>query len=186
LPAKKAKDMRRIFLIGYMGAGKTTYGKKFAVQTGLSFIDLDQHIEARYSRTVRQIFAEQGEAAFRKIEGKMLREVAGFENIVIATGGGTPCFDDNMAFMNGVGTTVYLKVRADELMRRTEVHRHTRPVLQNRSGEELKQFIAASLEERSRFYEQAAIVIDTGAGFCEGGTKCVVEQLKCLLSSPKM
>lgn len=175
--------MQRIFLIGYMGAGKTTLGQALSRRMNLSFIDLDKCIEQRYHKAIRQIFEDSGEAYFREMEWRMLREVAGFENVVIATGGGTPCFHDNMTFMNNAGTTVYLKVSVDELANRMEVHRHTRPVLQNRSGEELKQFIAASLEERSRFYEQAAIMIDTDATFCEGGTKCVVEQLKCLLSS---
>ena len=88
--------MQRIFLIGYMGVGKTTLGKALADRTGLSFIDLDLFIEGRYRKTIRQIFEAEGEEAFREIERKALHEVAEFEDIVLSTGGGTPCFFDNM------------------------------------------------------------------------------------------
>ena len=101
--------MQRIFLIGYMGVGKTTLGKALADRTGLSFIDLDLFIEGRYRKTIRQIFEAEGEEAFREIERKALHEVAEFEDIILSTGGGTPCFFDNMTYMNSVGTTVYLK-----------------------------------------------------------------------------
>ena len=152
--------MKRIFLMGYMGAGKTTVGKKLSKQLNLSFIDLDYYIEGRYHKEIRQLFAERGEEAFRDIERRMLHEVASFEDVLVSTGGGTPCFFDNMEFMNDTGTTVYLKVSVDELANRLEVCKQTRPVLQNRSGEELKQFIADSLENRRPFYEQAQIVFD--------------------------
>lgn len=177
--------MQRIFLVGYMGAGKTTLGQTLSRQMNLSFIDLDRSIEQRYRKTVRQIFEDSGEAHFREMEWRMLREVAGVEDVVIATGGGTPCFHDNMTFMNDAGTTVYLKVSVDELAKRTEVCRYLRPVLQNRSGAELKQFITASLAERSRFYEQAAIVTDADTTVDEAGVKCLIEQLERLPSLHK-
>ncbi|MDR1601199.1 MAG: shikimate kinase [Tannerella sp.] len=153
--------MQRIFFIGYMGAGKTTTGKEFSAQTGLSFIDLDVFIENRYHKSIRQLFEEKGEAAFRETEQKALHEVADIENIVISTGGGTPCFFDNMAFMNAKGTTVYLKVSVDELVRRVELNRNARPILKNLSEDELKQFISKTLAERSYFYEQAKIIFET-------------------------
>lgn len=152
--------MKRIFLIGYMGAGKTTVGKELAKRSGLSFIDLDCYIESRYHRTVGQLFAERGEDAFREIERNMLHEVAMFENVLVSTGGGAPCFYDNMAFMNETGTSVYLKVSVDELAKRLEQCKHTRPVLKGRSGDELKAFIAESLEKRTPFYSQASVVFD--------------------------
>lgn len=152
--------MKRIFLIGYMGAGKTTVGKELAKRSGLSFIDLDCYIESRYHKTVGQLFAERGENTFREIERKMLREVALFEDVLVSTGGGAPCFYDNMTFMNEMGTTVYLKVSVDELARRLELCKHTRPVLKGRSGDELKAFIAENLEKRTPFYTQASIVFD--------------------------
>lgn len=152
--------MKRIFLIGYMGAGKTTVGKDLAARMGLSFVDLDGYIEGRYCKTVRQLFAEKGEEAFREIERKMLREVAMFEDVLISTGGGTPCFYDNMEFMKGAGTTVYLKVSVGQLAKRLELCKHSRPVLQGRSGDDLQCFIAESLRKREPFYSQAAVVFE--------------------------
>ena len=143
--------MKRVFLVGYMGAGKTTVGKELAKLAGLSFIDLDYYIEGRYHKAVSQIFAERGEEAFREIERNMLHEVAEFEDVLISTGGGAPCFFDNMEFMNASGTTVYLKVSVEELAKRLELCKHTRPVLKGRSGEELK---------ASPFYTKASITFD--------------------------
>ena len=88
----KAKKMTRIFLIGYMGAGKTTLGKAFAREMSLNFIDLDWYIEERFHKTVQQLFLERGEDGFRELERKMLHEVAEFEDVVVSAGGGTPCF----------------------------------------------------------------------------------------------
>ena len=144
--------MKRVFLVGYMGAGKTTVGKELAKLAGLSFIDLDYYIEGRYHKAVSQIFAERGEEAFREIERNMLHEVAEFEDVLISTGGGAPCFFDNMEFMNASGTTVYLKVSVEELAKRLE--------LKGRSGEELRAFIAESLEKRNPFYTKASITFD--------------------------
>ena len=159
--------MRRIFLIGYMGAGKTTVGKDLSRRLGLSFIDLDFYIENRYHKTVGQLFSEKGENGFRDIEKKMLHEVASFEDVLISTGGGTPCFFDNMTFMNNTGTTVYLKVSVEELVNRLEVCKHTRPVLGGRSGSELKEFITQSLDKRAPYYNQASIVLDAEVMYSE-------------------
>ena len=102
--------MVRIFLTGYMGAGKTTLGKAFARKLNVPFIDLDWYIEERFHKTVGELFTERGEAGFRELERNMLHEVAEFENVVISTGGGAPCFYDNMEFMNRTGKTVFLNV----------------------------------------------------------------------------
>ena len=110
--------MVRIFLTGYMGAGKTTLGKAFARKLNIPFIDLDWYIEERFHKTVGELFTERGEAGFREIERNMLHEVAEFENVVISTGGGAPCFFDNMEFMNRTGKTVFLNVHPDVLFRR--------------------------------------------------------------------
>ena len=152
--------MVRIFLTGYMGAGKTTLGKAFARQMNISFIDLDWYIEERFHKTVGELFTERGETGFRELERSMLHEVAEFENVVISTGGGAPCFFDNMEFMNGAGQTVYLKVSVEELAKRLELCKSTRPILKGRSGDELKAFIAESLEKREPFYSKASIVFD--------------------------
>ena len=102
--------MRRIFLIGYMGAGKTTIGKVLAKELGMQFYDLDWYIEGRMHKTIPQIFAERGEEGFRQIEHNMLHEVAEFEDVIISCGGGTPCFFDNIDYLNQQGDVVYLKV----------------------------------------------------------------------------
>ena len=152
--------MIRIFLTGYMGAGKTTLGKAFARELNIPFIDLDWYIEERLHKSIRELFIERGEASFRELERTMLHEVAEFENVIISTGGGTPCFFDNMEIMNASGTTVYLKVSVEELAKRLELCKHTRPVLKGRSGEELRAFIAESLEKRNPFYTKASITFD--------------------------
>lgn len=95
--------MIRIFLTGYMGAGKTTLGKAFAREMSVPFIDLDWYIEERFHKSIRELFTERGEASFRELERNMLHEVGEFEDVVVSTGGGTPCFFDNMEYMNVAG-----------------------------------------------------------------------------------
>lgn len=147
--------MTRIFLIGYMGAGKTTLGKAFARNMGLNFIDLDWYIEERYHKTVQQLFAERGEQGFRELERKMLHEVAEFENVIVSAGGGTPCFFDNMDYMNACGDTVFLEVEPEVLFRRLKVAKQQRPLLANKSDEELMNFICEALQKRHPFYSKA-------------------------------
>lgn len=174
--------MKRIFLIGYMGAGKTTVGKQLASRMGLSFIDLDLHIEARYHKSVRELFAERGEDAFREIERKMLREVAEFEDVLVSTGGGSPCFFDNMAFMNQSGNTVYLKVSVEELTKRLETCKQTRPILRDRSGESLFRFIDEGIQKREPYYNQASIVFDAGNLLTESDVEAITAALERILS----
>lgn len=152
--------MTRIFLIGYMGAGKTTLGKALARELRLSFVDLDWYIEERFHKTVQEIFAEQGENAFRELEKQMLHEVAEFENIIISTGGGTPCFFDNMDFMHSKGTTVFLNVDPKILFRRLRAAKQARPLLRDKSDEELLTFITIGLEKRLPCYSKAGFVLN--------------------------
>lgn len=147
--------MKRILLIGYMGAGKTTLGRALAQDMGLEFIDLDHYIEERYCRSISQIFAEKGEAEFRRIEQRMLHEVAEFEDVVISTGGGTPCFFDNIEYMNRQGTTVYLDVPIERLFIRLSIAHTKRPLIKEKNDEELMQFITEQLALRTPFYTQA-------------------------------
>jgi shikimate kinase len=154
------EGMNRIFLIGYMGAGKSTVGKMLAKRTGLSFIDLDHYIEARFHKTIRELFEDKGEVAFREIEQKMLHEVSMFENVLVSTGGGTPCFFDNISFMNRRGITVYLKVSPEELTKRLELVKHTRPVLKGYYGKKLADFVEENLKKRESFYTQATTVFN--------------------------
>lgn len=152
--------MTRIFLVGYMGVGKTTLGRELSGISGLSFIDLDHFIEGRYRKTIRQIFEEEGEDAFREIEKKTLHEVAEFENIILSTGGGTPCFFDNMTYMNDTGTTVYLKASPEALTRRIEHCKQTRPTVRHLAGDALSAFVRDALAHRTPFYERARITFN--------------------------
>ena len=147
--------MTRILLIGFMAAGKTTLGKALARELGLQFIDLDHYIENRYRSTVSQLFAERGEEAFRQIERNMLHEVAEFEDVIIATGGGTPCFFDNMDYMNGQGTTVFLEASVDTIHTRLTIARTQRPLVAQKTSDELRDYIIQMLELRKPYYSRA-------------------------------
>lgn len=150
--------MRAVLLIGYMCVGKTTLGRAVAKQLGLRFYDLDWYIEERYHTTVADIFATKGEAAFRDVEQRMLHEVAEFEDIVLACGGGTPTFADNMAYMNRVAHTVYLKADADTILSHLGMSHGNRPLLAGKSPEELAMFVHDQLAVRTPYYEQAHLV----------------------------
>lgn len=153
--------MNRIFLIGYMGAGKTTAGKELANILNLDFIDLDLYIESRYHKSINQIFTEHGESKFREIESKLLKEVSDFENTVISTGGGTPCFFDNMQHMNNCGTTLYLKSSTKTLADRLFLNKDKRPLLKDKTEEELFIFVDENLAKREPFYSQAKLIHNT-------------------------
>lgn len=147
--------MTRILIIGYMGAGKTTLGKVLAKDLGLPFYDLDWYIESRMMKTVPQLFAERGEEGFRKVEHNMLHEVAEFEDVVISCGGGTPCFYDNMEYMNAQGDTVYLKASPEVLYAHLQMGKVERPLLKNKTREEMQAFIKEQLAEREKYYTKA-------------------------------
>lgn len=147
--------MIRIFLTGYMGSGKTTLGRALAADLNVQFIDLDHYIEQRYRKTIAQLFAENGEDGFRDIERRMLHEVGEFEDVIISTGGGTPCFFDNIEFMNAQGTTVYLDVPVERLFIRLCIARSKRPLIKDKDDEELRAFIIEQLEKRAPHYSKA-------------------------------
>ena len=173
--------MIRIFLIGYMGAGKTTLGKAFARAMGLTFVDLDWYIEERFHKTVSQLFAERGEEDFRELEKRMLHEVAEFENVVISTGGGTPCFFDNMEYMNSMGDPVFLDVDVNVLFRRLKVAKQQRPLLVQKNDEELMEFIVGALQKRMPFYTKAKHVFNAEKLEDRHQIKESVQRLKELL-----
>ena len=152
--------MTRIILIGYMGAGKTTIGKALSKELGIIFYDLDWYIESRMRKTVSEIFAERGEEGFRKIEYNMLHEVAEFEDVIISCGGGTPCFFDNMDYLNQQGQVVYLKAEPEVLYKHLLMAKVERPLLKGKSEEELLKFIKEQIEKRESFYTKARYTLD--------------------------
>lgn len=151
----------RLFLVGYMGCGKTHTGKRLAKKYHKDFVDLDAYIESRFFKTIPQIFAERGETGFRQLEHNMLEEVASFENVIISTGGGAACFFDNMDIMNACGETVYLKATPQGLFEYLKNDKQSRPLLQDKSDDELLQFITDALKVREPFYLKAKHVIDS-------------------------
>lgn len=152
--------MKRIILIGYMGAGKTTIGKALAKDLGLQFYDLDWYIESRRRKKIAQIFAEMGEEKFRHIEQAMLHEVAEFEDVIISCGGGTPCFYDNIDYMNQQADVVYLKAEPEVLYKHLLMSKNERPLLKGKSPEELIAFIREQLAYREQFYSKAQHTLD--------------------------
>ncbi len=152
--------MKSIILAGYMCVGKTTIGKDLARRLNCTFYDLDWYIEERFHTKIPAIFAEKGEDAFRDLERRMLHEVAEFENIVLSCGGGTPCFFDNMDYMNRTGHVFYLKASPDTILRHLAMSRGERPLLKGKSPEELRSFVCAQLAEREPFYSKAQFEID--------------------------
>ncbi|MBR3472941.1 MAG: shikimate kinase [Prevotella sp.] len=173
--------MLRIILLGYMGAGKTTVGHALAKELGIPFYDLDWYIESRMRKKVSQIFAEKGEEGFRTIEHNMLHEVAEFENVVMSCGGGTPCFFDNMEYMNQQAETVYLKARTDVLYDHLRMGRTERPLIKGKSPQELKAFIEQQIALREPFYSQAKHTLDVSLMENYEKIKISVERLRKLL-----
>ncbi|SHI41598.1 shikimate kinase [Tangfeifania diversioriginum] len=145
----------RIYLIGYMGCGKSTMGKRLANHAGLQFVDMDHYIEKRNCKTVPQLFDEFGEEGFRKRERKALEELSEFTDVVIATGGGAPCFFDNIDLMNRTGKTIYLNIDPKILASRLLKSKTERPLIKGKSKEELIDFIDETLKKRDVFYKQA-------------------------------
>lgn len=152
--------MIRIILIGFMGAGKTTVGKALAAELGVPFYDLDWFITTRYRRSVSEIFAERGEEGFRDLERRMLHETAEFEDIVLSCGGGTPCFFDNMEYMNSLADTIYLKATPEVLAVHLRMGKGKRPLLEGKSPTELEEYVREMLQNREPYYTQAKHTID--------------------------
>lgn len=173
----------RIFLTGYMASGKTTLGKAFAKACNLSFIDLDWYIEERMHASVRDIFASRGEEGFRQLERNMLLEVSEFEDVVVACGGGTPCFFDNMEIMNSRGVTVFLDTAQDVLFRRLKQAAANRPLVAGKSDDELRQTISEGLERRMPFYSKAEIKLDGSRLESRKQIEDTVEILKNLINN---
>ena len=166
-----------------MGAGKTTMGRALAKELGLQFYDLDWYIENRRRKKVAQIFEEQGEEGFRLIERNMLHEVAEFEDVVISCGGGTPCFFDNMDYMNQQGQVVYLRCQPEVLHGHLLMGKVERPLLKGKTPEELIAFIRQQLTVREPFYSKARYQLDVSLMNNYDKIKISVDRLKNLLES---
>ena len=158
------KTTKNIYLLGFMGCGKSYMGKSLAQQLGWEFLDMDDFLEANEGMTISQIFAEGGETLFRKLEQNYLHATYDFSETVIATGGGAPCFFDNMDWMNQNGQTIYLKTPVSILVERLKKETTHRPLLAGKTTVELSQFIRNKLVERSPFYEQARVIFDYKTG----------------------
>ena len=148
-----------VFLIGYMGSGKSTVGKKLARSLGYDFIDTDTIISEMVGKEISRIFAEDGEDAFRQLEHSVLASFKDRIDTVIATGGGMPCFYDNMAIMKRTGITVYLQMQVESLIKRLNQAKIARPMLPNLPHDQLKLYIQHHLSKRGSFYNDAHLTV---------------------------
>ncbi len=150
----------RIFLIGFMGSGKSTLGAQLARRLDYRFTDMDQLIEETADLSIPEIFQKHGEAVFRKWEHDILLELCSRDKLVISTGGGAPCHSQNMDLMNANGCTIYLKLSPLALQSRLIRSRTERPLIKGKTETELLDFISTLLEKREKFYQQASHIVD--------------------------
>ncbi|MBI4645309.1 MAG: AAA family ATPase [Bacteroidia bacterium] len=150
----------RIFLIGFMGSGKSTVGRKLAHGLYLDLIDLDKFIEKKYKKTIPEIFGLYGEPWFREKERNELVELLRRDNYIMSTGGGTPCFYNNMQLINNNGISIYLRATPLELADRLRKSKYDRPLIKDIKNENLLQYIETKLIEREPFYLQSKIIVD--------------------------
>lgn len=151
----------KYFLVGYMACGKTRRGKVMAEESGIRFIDLDAYIVDRERRTIPEIFSKEGEQGFRKLETRYLQEVCEFyEDFVLSTGGGTPCFNGNMDYMNSQGKTIFLNTDLEVIVERLIRGKHKRPMVSQLNDGEIREFVCKHLEERLPYYQQAKEIIE--------------------------
>ncbi len=149
-----------LFLTGFMGCGKSYWGSRWATVLNCPFIELDAAIEKAAGQKITQIFELSGETFFRELEALVLRQQVNTITQIVSAGGGTPCFLNNMNWMNANGTTVYLKASPALLAERLQHETEQRPLVTGLSGAALRNFITKKLAERERFYEQAAVTLD--------------------------
>lgn len=152
--------VKRVFLVGFMGSGKSTIGKYIANDMKWEFIDMDNYFEKKHNCTIKEYFAKYGEDQFRVAENEVVKELSTAENAVIATGGGAPCYYDNMDIMNSAGATIYINVEPEDLANRLSKAKSKRPLLANKSDEELLDYIKSKLGEREEHYRKAKMVVD--------------------------
>ncbi len=152
----------KITLLGYMGAGKSTVSRHLAAELQLPLIDLDKRIENESGKSITETIFNKGELHFRKLERRLLEEALKEESFVLSTGGGTPCYYDNLALINRNSFSVYLQYSVIELYERLEGQQAERPLIAHLKGDQLKEFVAKHLFERAPFYEGATEIIRAG------------------------
>ena len=152
-------NSQRIYLIGYMGSGKSSALKQLGKLLSWETYDLDRLFEERYKISVQDFFHKYDEAAFRKLESQLLKETIKYDNAVIATGGGTPCFFDNMEWMNTNGTTIFIKVSPMTAVHRLMSSKKKRPLIEGKNEQEVIEFVSRHYAERMPFYEKAQITV---------------------------
>ena len=157
---KSSQTLNRIYLIGFMGVGKSTFGKKLARRLGYRFIDLDSIFEKKYKIRIDDFFGKYDEELFRKLEHDALKKSFSSVKTVIATGGGSPCFFGGIEKINQQGISIYLKMEPTAIAHRLTHAKKPRPLIKNKTGEELCEAINQKLEERKVFYEQAHFTVD--------------------------
>ena len=150
--------MPPIVLIGFPGSGKSTVGRRLAGKLGVAFIDLDRYIEEKYHTSVPLLFQKYGEPVFRVLEHAALCEVLANDDVVIATGGGSPCHGDAMAKINGRARSIYLQLTEDQLVDRLLVSKKKRPLTDPLSEPELRVYVHEMLAKREPYYRQASII----------------------------
>jgi len=149
-----------LFLIGFMGCGKTTNGKKLAKKLNYQFYDLDAEVEKQERISIAQIFNSHGEDYFRNIEQQQLFRLSQKSNVIISCGGGTPCLFNNMEYMNKMGLTLYIQMTPEALFSRLKNAKSTRPLLQKMNDEELKSYIKHKLSERENTYLKSKYIVN--------------------------
>ena len=167
----------RVYLTGYMYSGKTTVGHKLASRLGYQWADLDKMLETTFHTSIPIFFKRYGEEAFRKIEQKMLHSTVDLDNIVISTGGGTPCFFDNIEWMNLHGTSIYFDVTVETLLRRAAQSKKPRPILAGLTDEQRSLYVRQQLSQRLPYYQKAQIIFPAD--------QPDIEQLVQLISSAR-
>ncbi|NCD68201.1 shikimate kinase [Mucilaginibacter agri] len=165
----------KIFLVGFMGCGKSTLGRRLAARLGYKFVDLDELFEQKEGTTIANYFVSHGEEAFRKEESNILKYTDFSEQTIISTGGGLPCYFDHMDWMNANGKVIYIQMPPKALANRLEHGKEERPLLHGKHGDDLVAFIADKLAERETHYLKAGIIAD--------GLSLTAEKLEEILAS---
>lgn len=151
----------KIFLIGFMGSGKTHWGRLLSEKLGIRFFDLDEQVTEHAGKPIPEIFAAEGEEQFRLLEKDVLHIITeSHDNFVMACGGGSPCYFNNIEYMNTAGTTVWINTPQDTLHKRLVVEKDKRPLIKDLTDEQLRNFIQKKFSDRRIYYEQADIAID--------------------------